>query len=219
MTRYAAMFDRLAAANEIAFGGFLMLGHPTPERTADQLDALVEGGCDMVEVGIPFSDPVADGPVIAKAAKQALEAGVRIAPLLASGVLPMQGPPGTGKTHTGAHMICELVRQGKKVGIVANGHEVIRNLLNKVIEVADSVDWVTQDMVITILHDKHVTSLSPPKIARFVSPQPGHGTRGTRRIAGRHGASACASLIVSAISSHQSPTHSKAHRPGSHVSR
>jgi tryptophan synthase alpha chain len=77
MSRYDAMFNRLHAADEIAFGGFLMLGHPTPDRTADLLDALVGGGCDMVEVGIPFSDPVADGPVIAKAAKQALEAGVR----------------------------------------------------------------------------------------------------------------------------------------------
>ena len=83
MTRYAAMFDRLAAADEIAFGGFLILGHPTPDRTAALLDALIDGGCDMVEVGIPFSDPVADGPVIAKAAKQALEAGVRTSDCLA----------------------------------------------------------------------------------------------------------------------------------------
>jgi tryptophan synthase alpha chain len=77
MNHYAAMFERLAEAGEIAFGGFLMLGHPDPVRTAALLDALVEGGADMVEVGIPFSDPVADGPVIAAAAKQALEAGVR----------------------------------------------------------------------------------------------------------------------------------------------
>ena len=77
MSRYAAMFERLRSNNEIAFGGFLMLGYPDVARCADLLDALVEGGCDMVEVGIPFSDPVADGPVIAAAAKQALEAGVR----------------------------------------------------------------------------------------------------------------------------------------------
>lgn len=83
MSRYAAMFDRMRAADEIAFGGFLMLGHPAPDRTAALLDALVEGGADMIEVGIPFSDPVADGPVIAKAAKQALEAGVRTADCLA----------------------------------------------------------------------------------------------------------------------------------------
>ena len=83
MSRYAQMFDRLAAANEIAFGGFLMLGHPDPARCSVLLDALVEGGADMVEVGIPFSDPVADGPVIAAAAKQALENGVRTADCLA----------------------------------------------------------------------------------------------------------------------------------------
>ena len=83
MSRYAAMFDRLSAANEIAFGGFLMLGHPDVARSADLLDALVDGGAAMVELGIPFSDPVADGPVIAKAAKEALEAGVRTADCLA----------------------------------------------------------------------------------------------------------------------------------------
>ncbi|MCY7279871.1 MAG: tryptophan synthase subunit alpha, partial [Sphingomonas bacterium] len=83
MTRYAAMFERLASANEAAFGGFLMLGHPDPARCGALLDALIEGGADMVEVGIPFSDPVADGPVIAAAAKQALEAGVRTADCLA----------------------------------------------------------------------------------------------------------------------------------------
>jgi len=82
MSRYAAMFDRLATANEAAFGGFLMLGHPDPARCSALLDVLVEGGADMVEVGIPFSDPVADGPVIAAAAKHALEAGLRTADCL-----------------------------------------------------------------------------------------------------------------------------------------
>lgn len=76
MSRYAAMFERCNAANRIAFGGFLMLGHPSRDATPALLDALVEGGADMVELGIPFSDPVADGPVIARAAKQALDAGV-----------------------------------------------------------------------------------------------------------------------------------------------
>lgn len=66
-----------------------------------------------------------------------LDAGKRLAPQLSAGVLPMQGPPGTGKSFTGAHMIGDLVAAGKKVGIVANGHKVIRNLLNKVIEEAE----------------------------------------------------------------------------------
>ena len=77
MTRYAAMFERCAAANEGAFGAFLMLGDPDLASSASLLDALVEGGADMVELGIPFSDPVADGPVIQAAAKRALGAGVR----------------------------------------------------------------------------------------------------------------------------------------------
>lgn len=50
------------------------------------------------------------------------------------GVLPIQGPPGTGKTFTGSHMIIDLIRAGKKVGVTAVGHEVIRNLLAGCIE-------------------------------------------------------------------------------------
>jgi tryptophan synthase alpha chain len=76
MSRYAAMFDRLNGDG--AFGAFLMLGDPDLETSAALLDAVVQGGADMVEVGIPFSDPVADGPVIQAAAQRALAAGVRV---------------------------------------------------------------------------------------------------------------------------------------------
>jgi tryptophan synthase alpha chain len=55
-----------------------MLGDPDLETSAQLLDAAVDGGADMIEVGIPFSDPVADGPVIQAAAKRALDAGVRV---------------------------------------------------------------------------------------------------------------------------------------------
>ena len=79
MSRYAAMFDRLAKRGEGAFGAFLMLGDPDLATSAALLDAVVAGGADMLEVGIPFSDPVADGPVIQAAARRALDAGVRVA--------------------------------------------------------------------------------------------------------------------------------------------
>ena len=79
MTRYAAMFERLRERREGAFGAFAMLGDPNPAAGASILDALVEGGADMLEVGIPFSDPVADGPVIQAAAVRALAAGTRTA--------------------------------------------------------------------------------------------------------------------------------------------
>jgi tryptophan synthase alpha chain len=76
MSRYAAMFERLAGRGEGAFGAFAMLGDPDLATSAAILDALVEGGADMIEVGIPFSDPIADGPVIQAAADRALSAGV-----------------------------------------------------------------------------------------------------------------------------------------------
>jgi tryptophan synthase alpha chain len=76
MSRYAAMFDRLDG--ECAFGAFLMLGEPDLQCSAQLLDSVVEGGADMVEVGIPFSDPVADGPVIQAAAQRALAAAVTV---------------------------------------------------------------------------------------------------------------------------------------------
>lgn len=78
-----------------------------------------------------------DGVAIQADGETTLDAAQRIAPLLTDGVLPIQGPPGTGKTFTAARMICALVQQGKKVGVVANSHAVVRNLLDKVIEAAD----------------------------------------------------------------------------------
>ena len=66
-----------------------------------------------------------------------MDAAKRIGTLLDYSVLPIQGPPGSGKTFTGARMICELVRQGKKVGITAISHKVIQNLLLEVIKAAN----------------------------------------------------------------------------------
>jgi tryptophan synthase alpha chain len=74
------MFDRLGG--EGAFGAFLMLGDPDFQTSAHLLDAVVDAGADMIEVGIPFSDPVADGPVIQAAAQRALDAGVRVSDCL-----------------------------------------------------------------------------------------------------------------------------------------
>jgi uncharacterized protein len=64
------------------------------------------------------------------------EAAARLAGLLGEGVLPIQGPPGTGKTFTGARMILALVIAGRTVGVTANSHKVIRNLLDEVIKSA-----------------------------------------------------------------------------------
>ena len=66
-----------------------------------------------------------------------LAAARRIVMQLNAGVLAIQGPPGSGKTYTGARMICDLVRAGKKVGVTANSHAVIRNLLDAVVNAAE----------------------------------------------------------------------------------
>jgi len=66
-----------------------------------------------------------------------VRAAIRLAFELDHGVLPIQGPPGTGKTFTGSHMILELVKAGKKVGVTAVGHETIRNVLRAVCERAE----------------------------------------------------------------------------------
>jgi uncharacterized protein len=68
-----------------------------------------------------------------------VEAAVRLCAQLAGGIFPIQGPPGAGKTFTGARMICELVRRGKTVGITANSHKVIRNLIDATIKAADDL--------------------------------------------------------------------------------
>jgi tryptophan synthase alpha chain len=80
MSRYANMFERLNGNG--AFGAFLVLGDPDLKTSAALLDAVVAGGADMIEVGIPFSDPVADGPVIQAAAQRALAGGVRVSDCL-----------------------------------------------------------------------------------------------------------------------------------------
>ncbi|MDR6632304.1 uncharacterized protein J2X72_001075 [Phyllobacterium sp. 1468] len=79
------------------------------------------------------------GHSITQEGEDTLEAAIRLAEHMEGGVLPIQGPPGTGKSHTGARMICRFVQLGLKVGITANSHKVIRNLLDKVKEAADEL--------------------------------------------------------------------------------
>ena len=71
---------------------------------------------------------------IQKDGEEVLDAARRLVAQVEGGFFPIQGPPGSGKTYTGARMICALVQAGRTVGICANSHKVIRNLLNEVVE-------------------------------------------------------------------------------------
>lgn len=82
MSRYRQTFAALEARGEGAFVPFLMLGDPDLETSARLARALIAAGADMLELGIPFSDPVADGPTIQAAACRALAAGATLEPCL-----------------------------------------------------------------------------------------------------------------------------------------
>jgi tryptophan synthase alpha chain len=76
MSRIAATFAALNAAGRKALIPYVCAGDPYPDATVDVLHALAAGGADVIELGVPFSDPMADGPVIQKAAERALAHGI-----------------------------------------------------------------------------------------------------------------------------------------------
>ncbi|PWC12452.1 tryptophan synthase subunit alpha [Brenneria corticis] len=76
MERYQHLFKRLADNKEGAFVPFVTLGDPSPEQSLKIIDTLIAAGADALELGIPFSDPLADGPTIQDATLRAFAAGV-----------------------------------------------------------------------------------------------------------------------------------------------
>lgn len=77
-SRLAPLFDACRAERRAALIGYLPAGYPTVERSTELFAAMAKSGCDVVEVGVPYSDPVIDGPTIQAAADTALRAGVRL---------------------------------------------------------------------------------------------------------------------------------------------
>ncbi|WP_339723850.1 tryptophan synthase subunit alpha [uncultured Paraglaciecola sp.] len=70
--RYANMFEQLESKNQGAFVPFVMVGDPDTSTSVNIIKALIEGGADALELGFPYSDPIADGPTIQKASIRAL---------------------------------------------------------------------------------------------------------------------------------------------------
>jgi tryptophan synthase alpha chain len=70
-------FEKARADERAALVGYLPAGFPTVDGGIEALEAMVEAGCDVIEVGLPYSDPVMDGPTIQAAAQRALDGGVR----------------------------------------------------------------------------------------------------------------------------------------------
>ncbi|HWC07990.1 MAG TPA: tryptophan synthase subunit alpha, partial [Solirubrobacterales bacterium] len=71
-------FAKAKAENRAALVGYLPAGFPTVDGSIEALTTMVEAGCDIIEIGLPYSDPVMDGPTIQDAVQQALDGGVRV---------------------------------------------------------------------------------------------------------------------------------------------
>jgi tryptophan synthase alpha chain len=82
MTRIGQLFERLRRENRRGMVSYLTAGDPTPEATPGLVAALERGGADLIELGVPFSDPIADGPVIQLAGDRAIRAGTTVSKVL-----------------------------------------------------------------------------------------------------------------------------------------
>lgn len=78
MSRISETFQRLADTNQKALVSYVMAGYPDAERTVSAVRGLIAGGTDIIELGFPFSDPLADGPVIQEAATVSLNQGTTL---------------------------------------------------------------------------------------------------------------------------------------------
>lgn len=82
MSRIQATFEQLAAQGRKALIPFVTAGDPYPDTTVDLMLAMAEAGADVIELGVPFSDPMADGPVIQRAGERALKQGIGLGQVL-----------------------------------------------------------------------------------------------------------------------------------------
>jgi tryptophan synthase alpha chain len=83
VTRIGRLFERLQQSGHKGLIAYLTVGDPSPESTPALVEALERGGADLIELGVPFSDPIADGPVIQRAGERALRAGTTLRRVLA----------------------------------------------------------------------------------------------------------------------------------------
>ncbi len=126
-----------------------------PYDVKDQAEALYRMGAWIAENGVNAQGTLRAGRDLllrrpprllepetlrARASETPDNTASRVAASLDHSAFAIQGPPGSGKTYTGARMICELVKQGKKIGVAALSHKVIRKLLDDVVEAANNAD-------------------------------------------------------------------------------
>ena len=82
MSRIGEKFKEIQAKKGKAFIPYIMAGYPSMKRTMELVKILEDCGADMIELGVPFSDPLADGPTIQKAAQSALDSGITLSKVI-----------------------------------------------------------------------------------------------------------------------------------------
>lgn len=105
---------------------------------------------------------IAKGQPLIKNPEKTIDEAITLAASMNETVLAIQGPPGTGKTYTGAKIILALVRDGKRIGVTAVSHKVIRNLLDKVHEFASE-----ENVAITLVHKPKESGNGPAWITEI----------------------------------------------------
>jgi uncharacterized protein len=161
--------DPIAGWIELSRGVKSESPHPTslipasPIPTKEQRDALMRLGQRVADHGFAGAGPyqaardllclepprikgVIEGVPLVQAGERAKDVAKLLAPLLNNTYLAIQGPPGSGKTTIGAELILDLIKQGKRVGITANSHKVIGNLLDKTMGEAKRREQVVRAM-------------------------------------------------------------------------
>src|SRR6516165_10241194 len=122
MNRIDALFSRLRGEKRRALMPFVTAGDPELSTTAMLIGELVNRGAHLIEVGIPYSDPIADGPVIAASYHRALERGIKVAHIFQTlRTLRAEGPPRLNETplvamvHTRSSTAWELIDPSMKL--------------------------------------------------------------------------------------------------------
>jgi uncharacterized protein len=129
-----AVFAHLIVPSQVLADALVRIGEYVADNGMTR-NGRYQAACDLLLLAAPR----VGGQSLKEADETTLAAAIRIAPHLDGGVFPVQGPPGAGKTYIGARMICTLAQSGKKIGVTANSHKVIRNLVDEVIEAADEL--------------------------------------------------------------------------------
>lgn len=144
-SRLQSIFDGCRNDNRAALIGYLPTGYPDVPTSVNGMTALVESGCDIIEVGVPYSDPGMDGPTIAKATEAALHAGVRVRDTLAA---------------------VEAIS-------AAGGHAVVMTYWNPVLHYG--VDAFARDLASAGGYGLITPDLIPDEAAQWLAASDGHG--------------------------------------------